>query len=251
MSSASSKSPAAHSLKALAFSDAKSRTLPYRLHRPPPSKTGARRPLILFLHGAGERGSDNQSQLVHGVQPLLTGAAALGEALFLAAPQCPAEQTWVDAPWNTRSHTMPARPSAPMKLVLGLLEKLMQEEAVDPDRVYLTGLSMGGFGTWDLLQRRPGLFAAAIPICGGGDSRLANRFKNVPLWAFHGALDEAVIPFRSRAMVAALQKAGGRPGYTEYPGVGHNSWAPAYANPAVLGWLLAQHRTPARPGRTA
>ncbi len=252
MSSASSDKPApARNLKALGFSDAQGRTLLYRLHRPPPSKTGARRPLILFLHGAGERGSDNQAQLVHGVQTILAGAAALGEPLFLAAPQCPANEKWVDIPWSGSAHAMPPRPSPSMKLVLGLLEKLMGEEAVDPDRVYVTGLSMGGFGTWDLLQRRPGLFAAAIPICGGGDARLARRFKKVPLWAFHGARDETVIPFRSRAMVAALQQAGGHPGYTEYPGVGHNAWAPAYADLAVLRWLLAQRRTPARTGRTA
>ncbi len=243
MSSPSSKPPAALSLKPLVFIGARGAGLPYRLHRPPPAKPGVRHPLVLFLHGAGERGSDNQAQLVHGVLPILAYAAEQGEKLFLVAPQCPAEEKWVDVPWNTPSHTMPPQPSAPMKRVLGLLDKLMREEAVDPTRIYVTGISMGGFGTWDLLQRRPHLFAAAIPVCGGGDARLAGRFKTVPLWVFHGAQDDAVLPLRSRAMVAALQQAGGHPGYTEYPDTGHNSWAPTYADPAVLGWFLKQRRT--------
>jgi predicted peptidase len=242
MSSTSSRPAAALALKPLVFTGARGGALPYRLHRPPTSKPGVRHPLVLFLHGAGERGSDNQAQLVHGVLPLLEYAASRGEKLFLVAPQCPAEEKWVDSPWNVLAHTMPARPSASMQLVLGLLDKLMREEAVDPDRIYVTGLSMGGYGTWDLLQRHPRLFAAGIPICGGGDVDLAGRFKNVPLWAFHGARDDVVPPFRSRAMVAALQEAGGHPGYTEYPDVGHNAWAPAYADPAVLGWLLAQNK---------
>lgn len=237
-------SPSADSvpvLKKCLFAGPRGTALPYRLYAPRP-KPRKPVPLILFLHGAGERGSDNEAQLRHGVYPLLRQAAGRGIDLYLAAPQCPAEQKWVDIDWFLQSHTMPPRPSGPMAAVLGMLEKLMREEPVDPDRIYITGLSMGGFGTWDLLQRQPALFAAALPVCGGGDARLAARFRHVPLWAFHGALDETVRPLRSRAMVAALQKAGGRPGYTEYPHFGHNSWVPAYGDPLVFDWLLNQRR---------
>ena len=126
--------------------------------------------------------------------------------------------------------------------MLKLLEELPQEFSIDPDRVYVTGLSMGGYGTWDLLTRKPELVAAAIPICGGGDPKHVARFKGTPIWVFHGDGDEAVEVESSREMVAALEAAGGQPIYTEYEGVGHNSWADTYANRAVWDWLFAQRR---------
>ena len=124
-----------------------------------------------------------------------------------------------------------------------LIEKSIKELPVDPKRVYITGLSMGGYGTWDLVARRPDLFAAAAPVCGGADEAHGRRgSRTSPIWAFHGAKDTAVKPARSRNMIAALEKAGGKPKYTEYPDVGHNSWDPAYKDPELFKWLFAQKK---------
>jgi len=135
---------------------------------------------------------------------------------------------------------MPKKPSDPLRLSLELVDSLKQEFSIDQRRIYVTGLSMGGFAVWDVLQRHPRQFAAAVPICGGGDQALAERIAHVPIWAFHGAINQVVNPKRTRAMIAALQAAGGNPGYTEYPGVGHNSWGLTYANRQLYAWLFSQ-----------
>lgn len=109
-------------------------------------------------------------------------------------------------------------------------------------RIYLTGLSMGGFGVWDAMQRKPTWFAAAVPICGGGDPTFASAIAPIPVWAFHGDSDPAVKPKRSRDMIAALKAAGGQPKYTEYPNTGHNSWTETYKNREMYAWLFSQKR---------
>ena len=129
-----------------------------------------------------------------------------------------------------------------MKLALKLLDQTIAENSVDVDRVYVTGLSMGGFATWDVLQREPEKFAAAMPLCGGADLSFAPTLAHVPLWVFHGGADATVQPRRSRDMVAALVAAGGHPKYTEYPGVGHDCWGRTYSNPEVWDWLFTQVR---------
>jgi predicted peptidase len=220
--------------------------LNYRLHVPETLEPGETYPLVLFLHGAGERGDDNQSQLLHGAWALLDFTVEQDHPALILAPQVPADQRWVDVPWNAPSHEMPTEPSAPMGLAIALLDEVMTDYPVDPDRVYVTGLSMGGFGTWDILQRLPQTFAAAIPICGGGDVTLAARIRHVPVWAFHGGEDTLIPPHRSTDMVIAIKAAGGQPSYTEYGGVGHDAWSRTYANEDVLWWLFDQAReTPA------
>ena len=129
-----------------------------------------------------------------------------------------------------------------MALLIELLAEAERMFPIDPDRIYVTGLSMGGFGTWDLIARFPDRFAAAVPVCGGGDPGTAPLIRDLPVWAFHGALDRVVPPSNSRVMVRALQEAGARPGYSEYPDVGHNSWTKAYEDPYLLPWLFEQHR---------
>lgn len=129
-----------------------------------------------------------------------------------------------------------------MALTIGLLQKLQATLPVDTARIYITGLSMGGFGTWDIVQRMPNTFAAAMPVCGGGDTEMANAIKNVPIWVFHGGSDNVVKTSRSRDMIAALKKAGGKPLYTEYKGVGHVCWGQTYANKEVLNWLFGQRK---------
>ena len=216
--------------------------LPYRVYSPEGVDNASRMPLVVFLHGAGERGHDNERQLLHGARDLLRYSIERQEPMIIVAPQVPLDERWVDVVWDERVHRMPEHPSESMGLLMGLLTELMSDSRVDPNRVYLTGLSMGGFGTWDLIARWPDTFAAALPVCGGGDTDSAVRIKDIPIWAFHGSDDAVVIPERSRDMIPALQRVGSNARYTEYPGVGHDSWTETYQNFEVLDWFFSQRR---------
>jgi predicted peptidase len=217
--------------------------LPYRLFVPKDYDAAKQYPLIVYLHGAGERGVDNEKHIArNGAPKLISDAVQAKTPCFVIAPQCPPDRRWVEVNWGEKeSHQMPEQPSEPMRLLLQLLDELPKEFSLDPQRFYLTGLSMGGFGAWDLLARRPQLFAAAIPICGGADNTTALRIKHIPLWTFHGDKDTVVWPQRTRTMVEALKAADGNVKYTEYAGVGHNSWDKAYAEPELFDWLFS-HR---------
>ena len=224
------------------FSSLAGETLLYRLYLPKNTPPGTKLPLVLFLHGAGERGTNNVSQLVHGITPMLRFMLATNEPAILLVPQCPTGMQWVNVPWGAPRHTMPEQPSLPMKLALALVREKMKSLPVDPARVYVTGVSMGGYGTWDAIQREPGLFAAALPVCGGGDTACAPAIKNIPIWTFHGEKDGAVPVTRSRDMFKALQTCGGNVRYREYPGAGHGIWVPTYNDASVLAWLFAQRK---------
>lgn len=217
-------------------------TLLYRWAEPKNCNESKKYPLVVLLHGAGERGSNNQAQLVHGATELFTYAEKNKLDFYFIAGQVKGGSQWVDTPWNLNEHRMNPQPSAHMASLLELVEKVKAEKNVDPYRIYVTGISMGGYGTWDALQRRPDLWAAAIPICGGGDSHLAWKIREVPIWAFHGGSDRVVQTFRSRDMVANLWNVNGNIRYTEFPGVGHNSWTPAYRNDETWNWLFKQRR---------
>jgi predicted peptidase len=215
-------------------------SLPYRLMKPEGYDGTKEYPLVIFLHGAGERGTDNKAQLVHGIKDFASDENRKKYPCFLVVPQCPPHpKRWAD--WTAKA-ALAAEPTEPLGLVLGLLAELKKEFKIDARRVYLTGLSMGGFGTWDLLARHPELFAAGIPVCGGGDPKQAEKIARVPVWAFHGAKDKAVVVERSREMVEALKKVGAKPEYTEYPDLAHDSWTKTYADPKVMAWLFAQKK---------
>ncbi|PDH35682.1 MAG: phospholipase [Halieaceae bacterium MED-G27] len=216
--------------------------LSYRIYWPEGVDNASPIPLVVFLHGAGERGSDNDRQLIHGARDLVWYSIERQEPLIIIAPQVPLDERWVDVVWDERVHRMPEHPSDSMDLLMGLLTELLSDSRIDTNRVYLTGLSMGGFGTWDLIARWPDTFAAALPVCGGGDTDTAVRIKDIPIWAFHGSDDTVVIPERSRDMIQALQLVGSNPRYTEYPGVGHDSWTETYQNFEVLDWFFSQRR---------
>lgn len=216
--------------------------LPYRWLAPASLEPGRKYPLVLFLHGAGERGTNNSAQLVHGTKLYLDAANRAKFPCFVLAPQCPAGKQWVDMPWGGDKGTQPPQPSEPMKLVLELLDTLPKIAPVDLDRIYVTGLSMGGYGTWDLITRFPDRFAAGAPVCGGGDDTVAARAAKVPIWAFHSDDDTVVKVIRSRNMLAAIRAAGGQPKYFEYFGLGHGSWGRAYSEPELLPWMFAQRR---------
>jgi predicted esterase len=179
-------------------------------------------PLILFLHGAGERGDDLQTVRKVGLPPVF--AARRDLPFIVVYPQVSLREWW----------------HAPA--VLDLLDAIAKTHRVDPDRIYLTGLSMGGFGTWALLAEDPGRFAAAAPICGGGDPREVTRFKDVPVWAFHGTKDRTVTVDRSRTMVDALRQLHAPVALTEYPEAGHNAWDQTYRDDRLYAWFLANRR---------
>jgi len=229
-------------LEAKSFSDPSGGVLPYRWHAPQDIEAGRKYPLVVFLHGAGERGADNRAQLRHGVGDLLAWSAARKEPCFLVAPQCPKGEWWASADHDTMELRPGAAPTPPMKLVMALIDSVMEEHPVDSARLYVTGLSMGGFGTWFLLERMPERIAAAAPVCGGGAPAAAKRFKDVPVWAFHGARDPVVPPSSTRHMIEALRKAGGKPKFTEYPEARHDSWTATYKDPKFLAWMFAQRR---------
>lgn len=228
--------------EAKTWTDAGGKTFRYRWHAPAKIEQGRKYPLVVLMHGAGERGTNNVDQLAIGATEVLKYAVESGNDCFFLAGQVPGNQQWVDVPWSHLDHRMPEKPSETMALQMAFMEKLFAELPVDRDRVYATGISMGGYGTWDLVSRKPEWFAAAMPVCGGADVRQAWKFRNVPTWTHHGDKD-GVVPFaRSRRMTAALWKLGCPVKYTEYPNVGHGSWTPAYGNRKNLEWLFAQKR---------
>jgi predicted peptidase len=137
---------------------------------------------------------------------------------------------------------MPAEPSETMRLIFELIPALQKEFSIDDRRLYGVGLSMGGFGIWDILQRKPEIFSAAVIVCGGGDPAYAERFKSTPVWTLHGAADPLVNVERSREMIKAMKAVGGRPIYTEYEDVGHDSWTQTFDNRLVWDWLFAQQK---------
>lgn len=179
-------------------------------------------PLILFLHGAGERGNDLEKVKVHGPPKLI--AAGQKFPFIVVSPQCAKDRWW-----------------QAVELSL-LLDEIVEKYQVDEDRIYVTGLSMGGFGTWSLVQHAPHRFAAIAPICGGGDRQFVKQYKHVPIWIFHGAKDRAVPVERSLEMADALKKQQASPKLTIYPNAEHDSWTETYNNPELYTWFLSHRR---------
>lgn len=178
--------------------------------------------LLLFLHGLGERGDDLQKIRRFGPPKLIDEGKAF--PFIVVSPQCPDDEWW----------------NAPA--LEALLDEVARRYRVDLDRIYVTGLSMGGYGTWTLATRHPERYAAIIPICGGGHVPHAARLRDLPVWAFHGDADTAVPLSQSQTMIDAIKAAGGDPKFTVYPGVGHDSWTATYANDEIYAWLLSHRR---------
>lgn len=224
-------------------------TLPYRLLLPANYDASKKYPLIYFMHGAGERGNDNEKQLVHGGKLFLGEEASMKYPAIVVFPQCPANSFWSNVNFKTDSagkriflFNANAEPTIAMKMAQELLHQLIKKYPVEEKQIYVAGLSMGGMGTFEIVKRNPGLFAAAIPICGGGDASTANELKATNWWVFHGAKD-AVVPLKySEEMVTALEASKARVKFTVYSDVNHNSWDNAFAEPDLLGWLFSQHK---------
>lgn len=225
-------------------------TLPYRLLLPENYDSTKKYPVIFFLHGAGERGNDNQKQLTHGAKLFLQEENRENYPAIVVFPQCPRSDYWGnllrihDSAGKGRSFYFleDGDPGTYMGLAMELVKYVLNNYPVKTDQVYAGGLSMGGMGTFELVRRMPGVFAAAFPICGGANPATAVKMKNVSWWVFHGAKDDVVTPHHSEKMVAALKKAGARVKFTLYPDANHNSWDPAFAEPGLLPWLFSQKK---------
>lgn len=215
-------------------------SLPYRLLKPVNPQAMESFPLVIFLHGAGERGNDNEVHIKHITELVLEPRNRGKYPCYVVAPQCPKNIMWANFEGSNGNRKVRETPSRPMQMVINLIEQVIKEYPIDESRIYITGLSMGGFATWELLARFPEKFAAAVPVCGGGAPSTANAFSHVPIWAFHGAKDKIVVPAESRRMIQALREAGASPGYTEYPDVEHNSWVYAYDEPHLIHWMFRQ-----------
>lgn len=220
--------------------------MPYRLFVPKGYSSSSSYPLVLYLHGAGSWGTDNFKQLTGDVQQLVTRAQRV-EPSFVLAPHCPAGDQWArgghSAPFlNYKQRDVPESDAA--KLTTAILDKIQREYSIDSDRVYVTGPSMGGTGTWDFITRYEGKFAAAIPVTGINDPSRAKVIAKMPIWAFHGSEDQVSPVANTREMVKVLKALGSQVKFSEFAGTGHDSWTRAYATQGLFKWLFA-HRRPA------
>ncbi len=199
--------------------------------------------ILLFLHGAGERGNDNGRQLVHGAKQIVKFCDDSGTDAVLLFPQCPGGLMWVKTPWSQPSHTMNAKPTRELAAALELLEAKIKEFNADPKRVYIAGISMGGFGAWEALYRRPDLFAGAFICCGGADLNQLYKILDIPVLLYHGAEDSVVNVSRSRDIVRTTQELGSRKIlYEELKRTGHDCWTRAFAKMSEWRWLFDQQK---------
>jgi MYXO-CTERM domain-containing protein len=243
-------------LQALTFPDGKGHTLPYRLFIPKTYDAAKKFRLVLVFHGAGERGTDNRNQLAGQSAPLVFAddANQTKWPVFLVAPQCPGDQQWVDMAWGEATGVGKLKPVTwPMAAALALLDELaVTYKGIDTSRLYVTGLSMGGYGTWDAIYRAPRKFRKAVAMCGGYDPTTvtsavgtSGRWFDIPFWDFHSKGDGTVPVGRSIEMLDAIMAKGGTPApiFTQYgtgnlPEVGHGVWVPGYATPGLLPWMF-------------
>lgn len=214
----------------------RNQSMPYRLFVPPGYDRLRKYPLIIWLHGGGSAGDDNVGQI--------SLDNKLGTHFWTRKQNQDKHPAFVLAPqskgyWDSNT-SMDL--SEELKLVLKILDVVRKEYSIDPDRLYVAGQSNGGIGAFGLITKKPGLFAAAIPLCGAGNPGLATRAAKTAVWAFHGEKDEIIASENSRNMIAALKKAGGNPRYTEYKGVGHDIWELVFKEPSLEEWLFAQHK---------
>lgn len=218
------------------YQNADGKTMPYRLFVPANYNKRKKYPLVLWLHGGAGRGSDNLKQISGGNRIgshiWTTRQNQLKNPCFVVAPQSPPNEVWATV--------ATAEPTKQMQFALELLQDLQKKFSIDTQRLYVAGQSMGGFGTWSVITQHRGMFAAAIPICGGGDASKAPRLTKTPIWAFHGEKDEAVSVEHSRKMINAIKQSGGKPKYTEYKGADHVIWDKVFSEPELLTWVFAQ-----------
>ncbi|TVZ57850.1 phospholipase/carboxylesterase [Flavobacteriaceae bacterium MAR_2010_105] len=224
-------------------------TLNYRIMLPKKFDDTKQYPVVLFLHGAGERGSDNNIQLVHGSSLFAHRKTRKKFPAIVIFPQCPKNDFWANASVDrstkpiSLNFPLDNEPTTSLKLVMELMESYMNKAYVKKDQIYVGGLSMGGMGTFELLYRKPDVFAAAFTICGAGNPKATGTYaKKTELWVFHGAKDDIVNPQLSIDMVSGILQAGGTPNFTLYANDNHNSWDSTFAEPELLPWLFSKSK---------
>lgn len=224
-------------------------TMPYRVLLPLNFDATKKYPLVFFLHGSGERGNDNEAQLIHGADYFLKEEFRKNYPVIVIFPQCSSSGYWsnvlrtFDATQKVTYTFLPeGGPTKDMHVLLSLVKYVMESYPVNKDRIYVGGLSMGGMGTYELVSRSPGVFAAAFPICGGANPAIAGSLKHVAWWLFHGSKDDVVYPSFAEKMFAALKKENVNVRFTLYPDANHNSWDAAFSEPGLSQWLFSQHK---------
>lgn len=224
-------------------------TLPYRILFPEKFNPSLKYPLVLFLHGAGERGDNNEAQLTHGAKLFLDSNTRKHFPAIVVFPQCSKDSFWSNVEFGTDSSgkreflfQTGGKPTKAMAGLLGLTERLLDKPYVNREQVYVGGLSMGAMGTFEMLRRKPKAFAAAFAICGGDNVKNVKKYKKIPLWVFHGDADDVVPVSLSEKVVEALQDKKAEVKFTVYPGVNHNSWDNAFSEPQFLPWLFSHKK---------
>ncbi len=250
-----------------------STTLPYHVFKPDNYDSLVHYPLVLCLHGAGERGDNDEAvKKNHMATVWALDSNQMQWPCLIVVPQCPIYHNWTNISWTEASYLVDNTPiSNELLTVNDILDSLIREFSVDTNRIYITGLSMGGLGTWDMIVRYPNRFAAAVPLCGLGDTTKVEIIKHIPIWNFHGAIDNTVPVIYSRVMIAALEKSGRHVVYThckngdcsgmndieladsinaganllysEYENVGHSVWDSAYTNQFLLPWVFSKNKS--------
>ncbi|NND64023.1 MAG: prolyl oligopeptidase family serine peptidase [Flavobacteriaceae bacterium] len=223
-------------------------TLPYRVLFPKNYDATTTYPLILFMHGSGERGTDNIAQLTHGAELFLRDSIQSKYPAFVVFPQCKKDYAWNNASYTIvdqkRSYHFPKelKPNLHLDLVEGLLKELQSDFSIDDKKIYVGGLSNGGMGTFEIVRRNPNKFAAAFPICGGANPKIAGKLQHTPLWLFHGD-EDSIVPFTgSTEVYKALKKLNAPVRICVYEGVDHDSWNQAFEEPDLLPWLFSHSK---------
>lgn len=221
-------------------------TLNYRILYPRNFSEEQKYPVVLFLHGAGERGNDNKAQLIHGSELFLEEENRKGFPAIVIFPQVPKDDYWANVTVHRDSFPLDfdfknlGEPTPSMAMTISLIDSVAGLRFVDRDRVYVGGLSMGGMGTYEIIARQPQRFAAAFAICGGADPAIAKKYpKGFPIWIFHGEKDNVVPAELSKTMARAINSSGGNAKLSLYPNDNHNSWDSAFAEPYLLSWLFS------------
>jgi predicted peptidase len=219
-------------------------TLKYRILYPQNFDATKKYPVVLFLHGRGESGNDNEKQLTHGAKMFLSNEFRAKYPSIVIFPQCAEESYWANVEIETINTKRffnflnGGAPTKSMSLLLKLTDRISKQTYTDQHKIYVGGLSMGGMGTFEILRRKPYTFAAAFAICGGDNVANIKKYKNLPLWIFHGGMDDVVNPQLSYNIYKALKNIGHEPKFTLYPKANHNSWDSAFAEPGLIDWLF-------------
>lgn len=226
-------------------------SLNYRILLPENFNAQQKYPVVYFLHGSGERGFDNNSQLIHGGSLFLNASYRKQFPAIVIFPQCPSDDFWANVNWQSSlsqnakskfSFIENAKANKTMKLLEAFMKDYQKNKYVDKNRIYIGGLSMGAMGTYELLRRQNKMFAAAIAICGGDNINNVEKYKNIPLWIFHGAKDQVVDPIHSMAIADRMKALSGQVKFTLYANATHNSWTPAFAEKDLFPWLFSQNK---------